>query len=149
MHVYLYICRTQIEGQSLIEGRFPHPWGTNNISSTSRAIFVTHLGLIIFSQIGGQFCFTSRAICVFATSGANFDAHRGPFTLISQRGLQISWAVIRNTAESHMVSQHSKMHCKVQMNEWPLILWRFNCISTKEWDEPPLSFLLEIHQWRF
>ena len=29
------------------------------------------------------------------------------------------------------------------MNEWPLILRRFNCISTKEWDEtrpPPLIF---------
>ena len=36
-------------------------------------------------------------------------------------------------------SQDSRMHCKVQMNEWPLILWRFNCILTKEWDEtrPP------------
>ena len=32
------------------------------------------------------------------------------------------------------------------MNEWPLILWRSTCISTKEWDETrPLS-LLEIHQ---
>ena len=37
--------------------------------------------------------------------------------------------------------QDSRMHCKVQMNEWPLILWRFNCISTKEWDETrPLIF---------
>ena len=53
--------------------------------------------------------------------------------------VSISWAVIRNTAESHSVSQDSRMHCKVQMNEWPLILWRFNCISTKERDEtrPP------------
>ena len=25
----------------------------------------------------------------------------------------------------------SSMHYKVQMNEWPLILWRFNCISAK------------------
>ena len=30
------------------------------------------------------------------------------------------------------VSQASRMQYKVQMNEWPLILWRFNCISTKE-----------------
>ena len=29
--------------------------------------------------------------------------------------------VIRNTVESHRVSQDSRMHCKVQMNEWPLI----------------------------
>ena len=34
-----------------------------------------------------------------------------------------------------MVSQDSRMHRKVQMNEWPLILWHFNCISTKEWAE--------------
>ena len=27
------------------------------------------------------------------------------------------------------------------MNEWPLILWRFNCISTKEWDETRPSHL--------
>ena len=27
------------------------------------------------------------------------------------------------------------------MNEWPLILWRFNCISTKEWDETCSSHL--------
>ena len=40
-----------------------------------------------------------------------------------------------------MVSQDSRMHCKVQMNEWPLILWRFNCISTKEWDETRPSYL--------
>ena len=26
-----------------------------------------------------------------------------------------------NTVESHTVSQDSRMHCKVQMNEWPLI----------------------------
>ena len=41
----------------------------------------------------------------------------------------------------HTVSQDSRMHCKVQMNEWPLILWRFNCISTKEWDETSPSDL--------
>ena len=46
-----------------------------------------------------------------------------------------------NTAESHTVSQDSRMHCKVQMNEWPLILWLFNCISTKEWDETCPSHL--------
>ena len=34
-----------------------------------------------------------------------------------------------------MVSQDSRMHCKEQMNEWHLILWRFNGISTKEWTE--------------
>ena len=45
------------------------------------------------------------------------------------------------SAESHTVSQDSRMHCKVQMNEWPLILWRFNCISTKEWDETGPSHL--------
>ena len=27
------------------------------------------------------------------------------------------------------------MQLKVQVNEWPLIKWRFNCISTKEWNE--------------
>ena len=48
---------------------------------------------------------------------------------------------MRNTAESHMVSQDSRMHCKVQINEWPLILWHFNCISTKEWDETGPSYL--------
>ena len=26
-----------------------------------------------------------------------------------------------NTAESHTVSLDSRLHCKVQMNEWPLI----------------------------
>ena len=46
-----------------------------------------------------------------------------------------------NTAESHTVSQDSRMHCKVKMNEWPLILWRFNCISIKEWDETRPSHL--------
>ena len=35
----------------------------------------------------------------------------------------------------------SRMHCKIQMNKWPLILWRFNCISTKEWDETRPSHL--------
>ena len=30
------------------------------------------------------------------------------------------------------------------MNEWPLILWRFNCISTKEWNETRPSSLLEM-----
>ena len=30
-------------------------------------------------------------------------------------------SIIRNTVESHTVSQDSRMHCKVQMNEWPLI----------------------------
>ena len=49
--------------------------------------------------------------------------------------------VTHNTAESHTVSQGSRMHCKVQMNEWPLILWRFNCISTKEWDKTGPSHL--------
>ena len=39
------------------------------------------------------------------------------------------------------VSEDSRMHCKVQMNEWPPILWRFNCISTKEWDETRPSHL--------
>ena len=49
--------------------------------------------------------------------------------------------VIRNTAESHTVSQDSRMHCKVQMNEWPLILWRFNCISSRNGMKPaPLMF---------
>ena len=42
---------------------------------------------------------------------------------------------------AYRVSQDSRMHCKVQMNEWPLILWRFNCISTKEWDETCQSHL--------
>ena len=28
-----------------------------------------------------------------------------------------------------------------QMNEWPLVLWRFNCISTEEWDETRPSHL--------
>ena len=27
------------------------------------------------------------------------------------------------------------------MNEWPLILWRFNSIFTKEWDETRPSHL--------
>ena len=35
----------------------------------------------------------------------------------------------------------NRMHCKVQMNEWPLIQWRFNWISTKEWDETRPSHL--------
>ena len=48
---------------------------------------------------------------------------------------------MRNTAELHTVSQDSRMRCKVHMNEWPLILWRFNCISTKEWDETRPSHL--------
>ena len=36
-----------------------------------------------------------------------------------------------------------RMHCKVQiqMYEWHLILWRFNCISTKGWDETRPSHL--------
>ena len=46
-----------------------------------------------------------------------------------------------NTAELHMVSQDSRIHCKVRMNEWPLILWRFNSISTKEWNETRPSHL--------
>ena len=40
--------------------------------------------------------------------------------------------VSRHTKCCRIASQNSRMHCKVQMNEWPLILWRFNCISTKE-----------------
>ena len=37
------------------------------------------------------------------------------------------------------------------MNEWPLIYWRFNCISTKEWDEtrpppPPHVCLKSINE---
>ena len=40
-----------------------------------------------------------------------------------------------------MVSQDSRMNCKVQMNEWPLILWRFNSISSKEWNETRPSHL--------
>ena len=44
-----------------------------------------------------------------------------------------------------VVSSHTKYcriaHTVVQMNEWPLILWRFNCISTKEWDETRPSHL--------
>ena len=52
-----------------------------------------------------------------------------------------------NIAESHTESQDSRMHCKVQMNEWPLILLRFNCISTKEWIEtrPSHLFLKSIN----
>ena len=42
---------------------------------------------------------------------------------------------LQNTAVSHMVSQDSRIHYMVQMNEWPLILLGFNCISTKEWNE--------------
>ena len=34
-----------------------------------------------------------------------------------------------------MVSQGGRTHCKVQMNEWPGILWPFYCISSKEWCE--------------
>ena len=31
------------------------------------------------------------------------------------------------------------------MNEWPLILWRFNCIANKEWDEThPSHFCLKF-----
>ena len=48
---------------------------------------------------------------------------------------------MRNTAESHTVSQDSRMHRKVQMNEWPLILWRFKCISAKDWGETRSSHL--------
>ena len=49
---------------------------------------------------------------------------------------------MRNIAELHTVSQDSRMHCKVQMNEWPpLILWHLNCISPKEWDETRPSHL--------
>ena len=29
--------------------------------------------------------------------------------------------VIQNFSESHTVSQDSRMHCKVKMDEWPLI----------------------------
>ena len=47
----------------------------------------------------------------------------------------------RNTVESHTVSQDSRKHCKVQVSEWPLISWRFNCISTREWDETRPSHL--------
>ena len=32
-------------------------------------------------------------------------------------------------------SKDSRMHCKEKMNEWHLILWRFNFISSKEWNE--------------
>ena len=49
--------------------------------------------------------------------------------------------LIPNTAESHTVSQDSRMHCKVQMNELLLILRHFNCISTKEWDKTRPSHL--------
>ena len=42
---------------------------------------------------------------------------------------------LQNTAVSHMISQDSRIHYMVQMNEWPLILLGFNCISTKEWNE--------------
>ena len=40
-----------------------------------------------------------------------------------------------STVSTDIVSSHSKYCRIVQMNEWPLIYWRFNCISTKEWDE--------------
>ena len=64
-------------------------------------------------------------------------SHTGSWALLAL----ISWAVIPNTVESHTVSQDSRLHCKVQMNEWPLIQWRFNCISTKEWNETRPSHL--------
>ena len=54
---------------------------------------------------------------------------------------QMSWAVIWNTAESLMVSQDSRMNCKVQVNEMPLILWTLECISTKGWYETHHSHL--------
>ena len=57
-------------------------------------------------------------------------------------------AYAMNAVGTDVVSSHTKycriaygitgwqrMHCKVQMNELPLILCRFNCISYKEWDE--------------
>ena len=74
------------------------------------------------------------AIWAYAMSAVGVSiscSHTGSWALLAQ----ISWADIRNSTESHMVSQDSRMHCKVQINEWPLILWHFYCISTKEWDE--------------
>ena len=54
-------------------------------------------------------------------------SHKGSWALFAQ----MSWAVIWNSAESHMVSQEQGS------NEWmnDLILWSFDCISIKEWNE--------------
>ena len=73
---------------------------------------------------------------LFACRGQSFAirAYATLYTLLAW----MSWAVIRNTAESRTASQDSRMHCKVQTNEWHLILWRF---SSKEWDETRPSHL--------
>ena len=54
-----------------------------------------------------------------------------------------------STVSIDIVSSHAKYcriaygitSCKVHMNERPLILWRFHCISTKERDETRPSHL--------
>ena len=81
----------------------------------------------------------SFAIRAYAMSAVGIDVvsiHKlFAYRVVSTVCTDIVSSHTKYTAESHMVSQDSRMHCKVQMNEWPLILWRFKCISTKEWDE--------------
>ena len=77
----------------------------------------------------------SFAICAYAMSAVGIDAVRDHKLFAYRVVSTVSTDIVSshtNIAESHTVSQDSKMHCKVQMNEWPLILWRFNCILTKE-----------------
>ena len=88
----------------------------------------------------------SSAIRTYATSAIGKDfvsGHKLSYTgrkRCSDRYREQFW----KTVESYMVSQDSRMHCKVQMNKRPLTLWPFNCILTKGWYEAHHS-----HQWRF
>ena len=79
----------------------------------------------------------SFAFCAYAMSAVGIDA-MSVHKLFAYRVMK---TVSTDIVSSHTVLQDSIMHCNVQMNELPLILWRFNCISSKEWDETRPSHL--------
>ena len=58
----------------------------------------------------------SFAIRAYAMSAVGIDVVR-VHKLFAYRVVSTVSTVIRNTAESRTVSQDSRMHCKVQMNE--------------------------------
>ena len=80
---------------------------------------------LVTHNVAGPFCVS--AICIDVVSNHLLFA-----MYMSAVGIDV---VSSHTAASHTVLQDSRMHCKVQMNEWPLIFCRLNCISSKEWDE--------------
>ena len=113
-HAYLLPVIVYAHGRRLCSNWFRH--GRTLLLSTPMGVDYVVIGFDMEVQLLRERCLhrcreQSFAIRAYAMSAVGIDV-----------------------VSRHTVSQDSRMHCKVQMNEWPLILWRFNCISTKEWD---------------